>query len=178
MPTHQRKLAPRQRAACRWRLMAGAGLALLSAAAAAAEPAWTTAIKSDPETRQSRCLLTSEAQITTDGYDSTPVSLVFNGGSLLVVTESELDPSFKDLQLVVDNKLPVHSDKIVHKKTLVFGQDTQALVQQLRAGRLATVYLRFWPTWPATQAFPVRFSLKGFSKAYDALGQQCQSPAN
>jgi len=176
VPTHQRKLAPRRCAACRRRLVAGAGLALLSATAAA-EPAWTTAIKTDPETRQSRCLLTSEAQITTDGYDSTPVSLVFNGGSLLVVTESELDPSFKDLQLMVDNKPPVHSDKIVHKKTLLFGQDAQELVWQMRTGRVATVYLRFWPTWPATQAFPVRFSLKGFSKALDALSHQCQPPA-
>jgi len=58
----------------------------------------------------------SESHITSDGYDSTPVSLEFNGSSLLVVTESELDPSFKDLQLTVDNKPSVHSDNIIHKK--------------------------------------------------------------
>ncbi|MCC8998534.1 MAG: invasion associated locus B family protein, partial [Candidatus Contendobacter sp.] len=126
--------------------------------------------------RQSRCLLTSETQTTPTGHDdSTPVFLVFNGSSLLVVTKSDLDPSFADLQLVVDDKPPVRSDKIVRKTDLMFDQNAPELAQLLRAGRQATIYLRFWPTWPATQTFPVRFSLSGFSKAYDSLNQNCQS---
>ena len=42
-------------------------------------------IKPDPVTRQSRCLLVSETQNTSDGYDTTPVTLVFNGSRLLAV---------------------------------------------------------------------------------------------
>jgi len=143
-----------------------------------AEAAWTAAIKPDPMTRQPRCLLTSEAQTTQDGYASTSVTLVFNGTSLVVMTDSELDPSFNDLQLVVDNKPAIHSDKIDHKTNLVFNQNAQELAQLLRTGRIATVYLRFWPKWPATQIFPVRFSLIGFSKAHDAMGQNCQPEAS
>ncbi len=57
---------------------------------------------------------------------------------------------------------------------LVFDQNLPELIRQLREGRQATVYLRFWPTWPATQLFPVNFSLIGFSKALDALNQGCR----
>jgi hypothetical protein len=178
VPTHQQKIASSQRTdGRRWRLLTigrlFAGLAMVSAMAA--EAAWTTAIKPDPVTRQSRCLLTSEPQTTSDGYESTPVSLVFNGSSLLVVTESELDPSFNDLQLRVDDKPSIHSEKIVHKNTLVFDQDGPKLPQLLLSGKSLTVYLRFWPTWPATQTFPVRFSLGGFGKAHDGLNQNCHS---
>jgi hypothetical protein len=80
--------------------------------------------------------------------------------------------------LVVDDKPAIHSDKIDHKNKLVFDANAQELAQLLRAGRTATVNLRFWPKWPATQAFPVRFSLLGFSKAHDALGQNCEAAAS
>ncbi|MFO1421348.1 MAG: hypothetical protein U1F59_10545 [Candidatus Competibacteraceae bacterium] len=162
-----------------WRRLTACGLiGGLALAAVRAESAWTAVVKPDPLTRQPRCLLVSESQITSDGYDSTPVSLVFNGTSLLAVTESELDTSFADLQLVVDADPPVHSDKLAHNKMfLVFDQDIPGLIQKFRAGRQVTVHLRFWPTWPATQPFPVRFSLVGFSKAHDSLNRNCQPPA-
>ncbi|HRD50180.1 MAG: hypothetical protein JNK95_10165 [Candidatus Competibacter sp.] len=179
MPTHQRKIASNQRTADGWRrLWAACGLCagLALTPIMAVEAAWTAAIQPDPVTRQARCLLTSETQTTPAGHDdSTPVSLVFNGSSLLVVTRSDLDPSFADLQLAVDDKPPLRSDKIVRKTDLAFDQNVPELVQLLRSGRQITVYLRFWPTWPATQTFPVRFSLSGFSKAYDSLNQNCQS---
>ena len=162
-----------------WRRLTACGLiGGLALATVPAEAAWTAAIKPDPLTRQVRCLLTSETQATSDGYDTTPVTLVFDGVNLMVVTESELDPSFADLQMVVDAEPPIRSEKIVQKKMfLVFDQDIPSLVQKFRAGRQVTVYLRFWPTWPVTQPFPIRFSLIGFSKAYEALNRNCQPPA-
>ena len=60
---------------------------------------------------------------------------------------------------------------------LVFDQDIPSLIRKLRAGKQATVYLRFWPTWPATQPFAVAFSLAGFSKAHDSLIQGCLPPS-
>lgn len=174
------KIMSHRRAGDRWRrpwavLGLFGGLML---ATALAEAAWTAAIKPDPLTRQPRCLLISETQVTSDGYDSTPVSLVFNGTSLLAVTESELDTSFNDLQLVVDTDPPARGDKLNPKKMiLIFDQDVPNLIQRFRAGRQATVYLRFWPTWPVTQAFPVHFNLVGFSKAHDSLNRNCQPPA-
>lgn len=164
----------------RWRhwwvvLGLASGLTLTAPPASAS---WTAAIQPDPLTRQSRCLLRSEVVNTPAGHDdATPVTLVFNGGGLLVITQSELDPSFADLQLVVDKNPPIHSQKIERKTILIFDQNSPELIRQLREGRQATVYLRFWPTWPVTQSFPVNFSLAGFSKAHDALNQNCQPPA-
>lgn len=162
----------------RWRRLAALGLSAGLALTTTPAASWTAAIQPDPVTRQARCLLGSEPVMTSAGHDdTTPVSLVFNGSSLLVITQSELDPSFADLQLVVDKNPPVRSDKTARKTILIFDQGLPELIRQLREGRQATVYLRFWPTWPATQAFPITFSLVGFSKAHDAMNQNCQPSA-
>lgn len=170
------KLQKRMRHAVATALVAGLCLALAANPAAAA---WTAAIKKDPLTRETRCLLLSETNIISDGYEQTPVSLAFDGTSLSVITESELDPSFADLQLVVNDNPPLRSDKIARNKmVLTFDQNVPDLVRRLREGRQATVYLRFWPTWPATQLVPVSFSLIGFSKAHDAFTQGCRPAAS
>jgi hypothetical protein len=177
VPTRQPEIVPSYLTTnCGRHLLAKVFAGLLLMSAISAEAGWTTAIKPDTLTHQPRCLLTSQPIPTSDGYESTPVSLVFNGINLLVVTESELDPSYNDLQLVVDDKPSIHSDKVVNKKILVFDQNVSELMKFLRAGRAhkVTVYLRFWPTWPATKSFPVSFSLIGFRKAHDALNQNCQ----
>ena len=140
-----------------------------------ATSAWTATLHRDPVTRQSRCLLVSETLATSDGYDSTPVYLLMDGVNLQVVTESELDTSFNDLRLEVDTEPPVYSNQITHKKMiLVFDQDTPKLIEQFRGGQKVTVHLRFWPTWPTTQSFPIQFSLIGFSKAHDSFAHGCQ----
>jgi hypothetical protein len=158
-----------------WRgLAVAAGLAV-GLAPALAEAAWNALIRPDPDTRQSRCLLVSDPVITEDGYDVTPVYLALDGAALRVVTESELDASFADLRLEVDAEPPITSNQIIHKKMiLVFDQDLPQLIERFRAGKQATVHLRFWPTWPATQSFPVRFSLVGFSRAHDRFTQGCR----
>lgn len=163
-----------QRRPLAWLVLASA-LALLSGLAHAS---WTTAIQLDPITHQSRCLLSSEPILTPAGHDdTTPVTLVFNGNSLVVITQSELDGSFADLQLTVDKNPPIQSANIARKMQLVFDQNLPDLVRQLREGRQATVQLRFWPNWPVTQTFPVTFNLAGFSKAHDAMNQSCQPAA-
>lgn len=150
----------------------------LAFVATAVNAAWTVGIKPDPLTRQPRCLLSSEIKTISDGYEPTPISLVFNGDSLLAITESELDASFADLQLTVDNYPPFRSDKIERHIILSFDKDTAALLRRLREGHEAVLYLRFWPTWPVTQLFPIHFSLTGFSKAHDAFVQGCRPLAD
>ncbi|MDG4582795.1 MAG: hypothetical protein P9E67_01720 [Candidatus Competibacter sp.] len=162
--THRRKVA---------RLLLG--LALLTSQA---EADWTVAMQRDPLTHQTRCLLSGTPQSTSDGYDTTPVTLVFNGDALLVITESEIDPSFGDLRLAVDENPPIRTDKLDRSMTLVFDRDVPELTQQFRKGREVTAYLRFWPAWPVTQLFPVKFSLIGFSKAHDGMNNNCQPPAS
>lgn len=143
-----------------------------------AQAAWTAASRPDPLTRQPSCLVGSDPQSTPDGYGTTPVSLVFDGAKLLVVTESELDTSFADLQLVVDRNPPIRSVQLARDKmVLVFDRDLPDLIRLLRTGRQVVVYLRFWPTWPETESFAIPFSLVGFSKAQDAMDHHCQPPS-
>lgn len=161
-----------------WRAWRGLTVALglgVGLAPAVTEAEWNAVIRSDPVNRQSRCLLVSDPVTTDDGYGVTPVFLALDGAALRVVTESELDASFADLRLEVDMEPAIHSNLIVHQKMiLVFDQEAPRLIEQFRAGKQATVYLRFWPTWPATQSFPVRFSLVGFSRAHDRFTQGCR----
>jgi hypothetical protein len=156
-----------------WLLRAGLGAALLLVQGSALA-IWTAVIAPDPVSRQQRCLLLSESQVTTDGYDSTPVRLMMDDASLWVVTESELDTSFADLRLQVDAEPMLRSDHLAGRQMiLIFDQDIPALIQRFRTGRQVTVFLRFWPTWPATELFPVRFSLGGFSRAHDSMSRGC-----
>lgn len=152
-------------------------LLLLSAVCAAGTSyAWTVELAKDPLTSQEHCLLRSETQKVKDGCGETPVTLVFNGEVLSVVTGSEIDPSFSDLGLLIDNNLPAKTSKVARKNIAVFENEIPALIEQFKAGYWATVYLRFWPTWPATQLIPVKFDLRGFTKAYRNFESCRQSP--
>lgn len=157
-----------------WSLAANLLLSTLSA-----RGGWNVAIERDLLTDQPRCLLRSDPVITAAGHeDTTPVSLIFNGTSLLVLTQSELDDSLADLRLTVDKNPPIQSTKIIQKTALLFDQNFPDLLRQLREGHEATLHLRFWPTWPITQSFPVSFNLTGFTKAHEMMNQNCASTAS
>ncbi len=130
---------------------------------------WHVETAANPLTHEKTCLLMSNVQKTSDGYGETPVTLLFDGHLLLVRTESGLDKSFKDLRLAVDEKSEFKSERIERDKLLIFDQTAPDLVQAFRKGYKATVFLRFWPTYPATRSYPVSFDLTGFSKAQDSL---------
>lgn len=179
MLTHNPTINRRKATQPQLRLELGLGLGLgLVLAISQAASAWTLALQPDPITHQTRCLLSSATQITSDGYDTTPVTLVYNGTLLLAISESELDLSFNDLKLVIDENPPLRSDKTDHNMIVIFDQNVPELIEQFRKGHKTTVYLRFWPTWPVTQLFPVTFSLIGFSKALDGMNNNCQPQAS
>lgn len=150
---------------CRW----FSGLLLLGALAAPALASWSVVRGPDPLTGQDRCLIRSDTLTLYDGYGDTSVTLVGNGQQWVVVTGSEIDASFADLELVVDNDPPLKNGTVERNTRLVFAQDYSALQERFKAGRKVTVYLRFWPTWPATQRFAAEFSLKGFTRTLASL---------
>ena len=159
-----------------WRCGLKWSVLLSAVCAAGTSHAWTAEPAKDPLTSQERCLLRSETQKIQDGYGETPVTLVFNGEVLSVVTASEIDPNFSDLELVIDNNMPAKTSRVARKKIVVFDNEIPALIEQFKAGYWATVYLRFWPTWPATQLIPVKFDLRGFTKAYSDFERCRQGP--
>lgn len=102
-----------------------------------------------------------------DGYSDTHVRLSVANGALRVKTESNIDPGFNDLGIVVDGKTFMPADAVVDEKDVLFNSDIDAVIDQFIRGNHVTVYLRFWPTYPATQRYEARFSLAGFTRAYN-----------
>jgi len=119
----------------------------------------------EPGTRG--CTLETGAVSLFDGYQDTRLRLSMAEGKLLVKTESNIDLSFGDVGLAVDGKDFIQADGVADEKHVLFSSNTEAILKQFIRGRSVTVYLRFWPTYPATQRHEARFSLIGFTRAYN-----------
>ena len=116
-----------------------------------------------------RCVLESSRQSLPDGYQKTTAYISVAPRSVTVTSVSVLDGGFKDIGLVVDQGEFIPMDRLEGDKTAVFDSHYDRVVEQFKAGLLARVQLRFWPTWPATGAHSATVSLIGFTKAYDQL---------
>jgi hypothetical protein len=145
--------------------------AALYGAVSAAHAGWSVAAGAPGA---SDCVLETEEISLYDGYADTRLRLSLVDGALRVRTESNIDLSFTDVGLVVDGKAFIPADAVVDEKDVLFSSATAAIVDQFIHGRSVTVYLRFWPTYPATQRYEARFSLLGFTRAYRDY-QACSS---
>ena len=121
----------------------------------------------DKEPGITGCILETEDISLFDGYQETRLRLSVADGKLLVKTESNIDLSFSDVGLAVDGKNFIPADGVTDEKHVLFVSDTDAMFEQFIRGRTVTVHLRFWPTYPATQSYKARFSLMGFTRAYN-----------
>lgn len=113
------------------------------------------------------CVLETANITVHDGYQDTWVRLNINAERLLVMTDSNIDASFDDTALQVDGKTLITAGAAVDEKNLRFDSDMAALIERFRKGNKARVYLRFWPTYPATQRYEAVFSLAGFTRAWN-----------
>jgi len=120
------------------------------------------------EKNQSRCILESERKTLYDGYQDTEAFMRLDDKSLLVLTESNIDPNFSDVGLEVDGYGFIGMDKVSMEKRALFESEIAKIINQFKTGVTAKVQLRFWPTWPATKTYSVTFSLIGFREAYAA----------
>ena len=120
------------------------------------------------EKNQLRCILESEKEALYDGYQDTEAFMRLDDKSLLVMTESNIDPNFSDVGLQVDEYGFIRMDKVSMEKRALFESEIATIINQFKAGVTAKVQLRFWPTWPATKTYSVTFSLIGFREAYAA----------
>ena len=77
------------------------------------------------------------------------------------------DPGFHDSGLKLRDRDLIHVERYEGKKRAVFKTDYAALVRAFKAGREVEARLRFWPEFPITGVHSARFSLMGFTKAYD-----------
>ncbi len=109
-----------------------------------------------------------------DGYQDTRLRLSVADGEIRVKTESNIDLSFSDVGLAVDGKDFIPADAVVDETHVLFSSNTEGLLEQFIRGHSVTVYLRFWPSYPATQRYEARFSLMGFTRAHNTY-KACRS---
>ena len=120
-----------------------------------------------------QCVLASEKISVFDGYTDASMKLVLKNRKLFVVTDSNIDVTEGQITIEVDKTTMFAMDNIEKKTNAVFEKHYADLIAAFIKGRQVVVTLRFWPTWPKTQAYQPAFSLKGFSKALIAY-EQCQ----
>ena len=139
-------------------------IVLLCVAPLAARAEWSA---TDTAPGMTGCALVTEEIPLFDGYQDTRLRLSVSGEELRVKTESNIDLSFNDVGLSVDGKDFIPADAVVEEQQVLFSSTTAAVIEQFIRGQSVTVYLRFWPSYPATQRYAARFSLMGFTRAYN-----------
>lgn len=134
-------------------------------------PVWQVERGVDPYTDADACLLTSGSLTMPDGYGTARVRLVFGPRALIVLTDSNIDPSYPRQGLSVDDKPVIKPDAPfpLQGQSALFEHSMVEVIEQFRRGQRADLQLGFWPTWPVTETKRLALSLRGFSKAHDAL---------
>lgn len=133
---------------------------MLCVASAAAGAEWSVV-------KANGCALEAGGIRVFDGYGETALKLSLSEAGVLVRTESNIDSGFDDLGLAVDGKGFIQADAVVDERHVLFSKDSNAIINQFVRGRSVKLYLRFWPTYPATQRYEASFSLIGFTRAYN-----------
>ncbi len=141
---------------------------LLLALANVAHANW----KIDSTGLSGQCALVSPVLKINDGQGETKIQLKLNKEQLLVITDSNIDNTMKDIGLKVDDKVFIYITEVIDTTHVVFGKDRiDEIISQFVPGRRVLIHLRFWPTWPATGVKTAEFSLIGFTKTLKALSQ-------
>ena len=135
-------------------------LTALCLAAAAARAEWIVG-------QSGGCVLETGETSIFDGYQDTRLKLSLTNDGLLIRTKSNIDPGFEDLGLAVDGGEFIPADTVVDEQHVLFSGDSSTITGQFVRGRSVKVYLRFWPTYPATRRYEANFSLIGFTRAYN-----------
>jgi hypothetical protein len=134
---------------------------------------WAVRRVPDPQGGPSRCMLESSRQVIDDGYTKTTVRVRVDARLVQVDTESDIDLSFGDAGLRVDDGNLLRPDTVHAQQDLVFLKGAVRFNKLLRQGRVLYVDLRFWPTWPSQGRRTVRYDLDGVAPAFARLPAGC-----
>lgn len=119
--------------------------------------------------QQMSCWIETPVLKIDTGYNETDVQIQVDDSSIMIKSDAPLDTAFDDLGLKVDVKPLSGIERVEKERLVVFEEGYAGLVSDFKAGLKVEVILRFWPTWPTTGPHSAIFSLRGFTKAYEAL---------
>ena len=154
-----------------WTVIALVTLAfsLTGAPGAAIGAEWTVNTIPTEDKSGTRCVVESKRESVWDGYQKTTAYLSVAPNSVSLISAVPFDGSATDFGLAVDDETFIRMDRLGGEKVASFDSKADRLIAQFKAGLRARVKMRFWPTWPATGAHEVTFSLIGFTRAYTEL---------
>lgn len=127
---------------------------------------WQVVTDYDVLNKHVACLMLSAKKTSSDGQGTTSLQLLYNGAEFVVKTQSNIDLTYPDLGLKVDNAPILPIDYLNKDTVAVFAQEADKIKKLFIQGHKANLTLGFWPTWPKTQAYTTEFSLIGFTKTY------------
>lgn len=123
------------------------------------------------------CTLSTPPVRFDDGQGMSRLQLVFTSQSWLVKTRSDIDMSYSDTGLTVDEGRHFPLDQLVRDTDLMFTKDYAAMTEAFMAARRLDIALGFWPSWPVTETKTITLSLQHFARAHRAW-KSCQSLIN
>jgi hypothetical protein len=134
---------------------------------------WAAKYVPDPQNASPRCMLESPRWVIDDGYAPTSVWVRVDPHLIHVVTESDIDLSFHDVGLRVDDGGLTPPDAVQALQNLVFARNAAPYIKTLQQGKTLSVDLRFWPTWPSQGRRTVTFDIDGLAPALARLVAGC-----
>lgn len=132
---------------------------------------WSLDRRPNPINHKTQCLLTSRSLNISDGYDRTDVQLLLTAKSLYVKTASNIDLSYPDSGIRLDDGTLLPFKSLAKETAAMISGDVESLYRQMAPNQTLLVRLGFWPTWPVTETQQANFPLDGFSDAVKALWQ-------
>ncbi len=130
---------------------------------------WSLDRRPNPINHETQCLLASRSINISDGYERTDVQLLLTATSLYVKTDSNIDLSYPDSGIRLDDGTQLQFESLAKQTAAMISGDVAALYKQMTPSQTLLVRLGFWPTWPVTQTQEASFPLDGFSDAVNAL---------
>ena len=131
---------------------------------------WVLDRRPNPVTKETQCILASEAVNIPDGYERTNVQVLLTLDSIYVNTDSNIDLSYPQTGIRIGTDTLRPFDKLTSEKAaMVSGDDVAALYASMTSSPDMVVRLGFWPTWPVTETREASYSLEDFQTAVMAL---------
>jgi hypothetical protein len=130
---------------------------------------WRLLDAEDTSNKSTACILVTPKKSMNDGQGETTVWLELSDKELLVKTKSDIDKSFNDIAIKIDDREKIPLDEVRSNTDIVFSKSIIEITRGFVEGNSVRVQLRFWPTWPASGLKYLDFSLLGFTKTYEGL---------
>jgi len=126
---------------------------------------WRLSKSRNPFSKKKECMILSEKMFIRDPQGITNLQFIITKNYLYIKTDSNIDSSYQNIGLRVDNSKTIRFDKVIKRNSVRFNNFKKRHSTLLNNGRKVRVTLGFWPTWPKTRTRSTAISLSGYNAA-------------